>query len=553
MVELPGTSNRSFQEVVGNGVRLEVPRFQRDYSWAEEQWADLWEDIVSAKADDEYHYLGFIVLQRKKDNEFIIIDGQQRITTLSLFILSALKDIIRREEPTSQARASVLRSSYIGRQDPVTLTTHNKLTLNRNNAIFYAHYLSELRELSNTDLKSSELLLQRAFQYFGKKVSSLATGEAVAEWVEFVANRMFFTVINVTSELNAYRVFETLNARGVQLSAADLLKNYLFSVVDAAGVHESELQQLEERWDKIQQMLRKESFANFLRAYWVSKYERVRSPQLFRAVREKINSSKQVFELLRDLVSTASDYIALRNPYDEAWHNLPVVREQLEALQIMGVRQQIALLLAGRQSLDEKEFQKLLQHVVAFSFRYNKIAGRSSGDQETLYASIALELRNTQHYDPQRLLALFPADEVFLQQFRVWTISPSGQSQTFAKYLLTQIERQARSNKAPLEARNVTLEHILPQSASESWPDFEEHNREKLAWRLGNLTLLEQTLNAKAGQLPIQQKLEIYAVSSFKITQDVDTYIVDEAWTAQSINKRQIKLARLAKSIWRIQ
>lgn len=89
------TSNKSFSEIIGNGKQYTVPKYQRDYSWDSEQWEDLWEDILEIhnqdKQDREEHYMGYLVLQRSDIDQYTIIDGQQRITTLSLLILAALQ------------------------------------------------------------------------------------------------------------------------------------------------------------------------------------------------------------------------------------------------------------------------------------------------------------------------------------------------------------------------------------------------------------------------------------------------------------------------------
>lgn len=110
----------------------QIPRFQRDYSWGEEEWEDLWVDILGAlPADGEpAHYMGYLVLQTGNQREFSVIDGQQRLTTVGLIVLAAMR-ILQRLSRTSagdgpnQHRLQQLRATYIGYLDPVTLTTRN--------------------------------------------------------------------------------------------------------------------------------------------------------------------------------------------------------------------------------------------------------------------------------------------------------------------------------------------------------------------------------------------------------------------------------------------
>ena len=554
MQGLQNTSNETFREIVGNGVRLEVPRFQRDYSWEYYHWTDLWEDIESMIDEDGWHYLGFIVLQRRGENQFAIIDGQQRITTLSLLVLAAIKAIYDTEEPEAAERAGLLRAAYIGRQDPVTLLTTNKLSLNRNNEPFYKSYLSELRPPSAAGRKASDQAMYQAFQFFLKQLKDLGSGSAIAERVERVAGRMYFTVIKVTSELNAYKVFETLNARGVQLSAADLLKNYLFTTVDQAGSHEDDLEALEQKWIAILDGLGRESFQDFLRAFWNSKYGQVRAPQLYRKVKDQIKSSADVFQLLRDLEDAAPIYAALKDPGSLLWVDKPPsVKDALETLKLLGVRQHLPLLLAGYQVLSSAGFEKLIRDVVAFSFRYNLVGSRNSGDQETLYGEAALIIRRQKNYQSALLLKLYPNDQEFKSQFRSFALSGSSRAPRLAVYILSLLERQSASTQILSGSSKISIEHILPQSPSDAWYPIDHPVWERAVWRIGNLTLLEQSLNQKAGQLDIQSKLASYAESTFTLTRKIEQFIEPEGdWSENAIDRRQRELAELATVVWRL-
>lgn len=121
-------------------------------------------------------------------------------------------------------------------------------------------------------------------------------------------------MITVTDELNAFKVFETLNARGVRLSATDLLKNYLFSIISTGDTHETEVQALEDLWERIVGVLGSESFPEFLRIYWNSGHKLVRKTNLFKAVREDIKTRQDAFSLVRNFDYYADVYTALRDP-----------------------------------------------------------------------------------------------------------------------------------------------------------------------------------------------------------------------------------------------
>ena len=89
---LLNTSSKSYLELIGDGKKYRVPQYQRDYSWTEEQWEDLWSDVLGLRSDSELrHYMGALVVEAQSDREFLIIDGQQRFATLSILALAILK------------------------------------------------------------------------------------------------------------------------------------------------------------------------------------------------------------------------------------------------------------------------------------------------------------------------------------------------------------------------------------------------------------------------------------------------------------------------------
>ncbi len=393
------TTNNTFRQLMGNGLSYRVPKFQRDYSWGLDEWDDLWQDIVALFGEDPEpaHYMGYLVLQSSDNRSFDIIDGQQRMTTLSLLMLAAVAHLVDLAPPgdpndPQNRRAEQLRSNYIGYLDPVSLVSRSKLTLNRHNDRFYQNYLVPLERLPQRGLNASEHLVRRAFIWFKEHIKERSgnDGESVARFVDVAVDKLFFTIITVTDELNAFKVFETLNARGVRLSATDLLKNYLFSVVSRGNPHESEISNLEDRWEGIVGLLGSESFPEFLRVFWNSRNRLVRKADLFKVFRNAICDRSKAFELIRDIDRSARVYAALRSPEEDSW--TPDERASLAQLQMFNVRQPLALLLAALERFAENDrvgFGRLLQAVAVVSFRYNVICSRQSNEQEVVYNQIA--------------------------------------------------------------------------------------------------------------------------------------------------------------------
>jgi uncharacterized protein with ParB-like and HNH nuclease domain len=95
MKGIQDTSNMTYRQLMGNGLRYEIPKFQRDYSWENEQWDDLWQDIMMLVSNEETeHYMGYLVLQTTDNKNFIIIDGQQRLTTLSILVFFQASKVV---------------------------------------------------------------------------------------------------------------------------------------------------------------------------------------------------------------------------------------------------------------------------------------------------------------------------------------------------------------------------------------------------------------------------------------------------------------------------
>lgn len=139
---LLNTGTSTFLELIGNGRLYTVPPYQRDYSWTEEQWEDLWTDIEDLSGRmDETHYMGALVVEGRSDREFAVIDGQQRLATLSLLVLAVvgrLHDLASQgiESANNLQRAEALRARFVGEKDPASLVESSKLTLNDMTMLF---------------------------------------------------------------------------------------------------------------------------------------------------------------------------------------------------------------------------------------------------------------------------------------------------------------------------------------------------------------------------------------------------------------------------------
>ena len=558
MIGIQGTSNKTYRQLLGNGLRYEIPKFQRDYSWETEQWDDLWQDIQALYEDAENeHYMGYLVLQTTNNKEFQIIDGQQRLTTMSLLILAALKalkELIEtgNDPENNQKRKESLLNAYIGYIDPVTLISRNKLKLNRNSDDYYRQYLVLLKDLPLRNTNASEKQMRECFLWFFDRIEkSYTTGEQLAGFVDYIVDKLFFTVIEVTDQLNAFKVFETLNARGVQLSSADLLKNFLFSVVDETRPHISEIEEIENIWSRIIGKLGEQKFEDYLRYYWNSIRKPVSKKNLFKTIKAAIHSKSEVFELIRSLNDTADLFLAIQNPEDAYWQGKPETQKSLRALKLFQIRQTNSLFLSGIKNLPPDKFEKLVKICAVISFRYNVIGGLNPNAQEEVYNSIALKIRASGKFSPLDFQSIYVADFNFENDFSTKEFKNSTRNHKIVKYILSNIEIYLHRNAIDVENDFFSIEHILPENADETWGDFSSEEIKRTVYRLGNLTLLEKKLNREAAQLPFSGKLDLFIQSGSELTKSIPEKFT--SWNPEKLAARQREMAKHAKAIWKIQ
>lgn len=530
-----------------------VPRFQRDYSWKEAHWFELWQDIKSIlKGDYEERYMGYLVfLQKGKINE--IIDGQQRLTTISILILAFIENInrLRNQDADADRRIQLLKSRYIADEGIKKGDYKIKLHLNENNNDLYVSFINN-NPLSRRKLNSSENLMKKCLTWFTDKVPELKLNgsEELANAVENIADSLYFTTLQVTDDINAYIVFETLNARGLKLSSTDLLKNYLFQKVSTRG--EVLLNDVEGKWRRIVNIIGSEDLVDFIRYYWNSRNKIVRKVDLYRAITLFHDTADSVIKLVDDLLTSATIYTALNNPQDDYWKGNEKMAEKLRTLKIFRVKQPLVPLMIAKETLNDKLFEKLLNYCVSLSLRYNVICDFSTNEQEFFYNDLAISIKKNKTFSESDFKKIYPLENEFHANFinKAWVYTAPNMK--LVRYLLGSIEKVLSENKKAIDlfSPELTIEHIMPLSPSDEWNiDADEHKR--LVNRLGNLTLLSKSEQKKTSDHKFETKLMIYKKSSYKITNEI-IGTSKNGWDRDMIEQRQEWLFKKAKSIWYI-
>lgn len=555
MKGIQNTITGNFSSIISNNRRFVVPKFQRDYSWDTEQWDDLWQDIETMVNEHDEHYMGYLVLQTNDNKCYNIIDGQQRFTTVLLLVYAAIKCIetlIQQgvDEEENLRRVKNLKLLYMGKEDPVTLMYDNLLTLNRNNNPYFSDYILKLSDLRTRNLTTTEKLMKRCFEYYeGRLAGKYNDGKAYASFIQNVADGLYFTQIVVSDEMNAFRVFETLNARGVQLSSADLLKNYLFSKVDGELTHSSRIDTLERKWSQLTDNIKAEKLPEFLRYYWNIQHKSIRSKLVYKTIRDEIKEDKQVFVLLDDLLRFSDIYMALTDATDDMWTDTEV-RENIDLLNLFRLKQPYSLLMSAKAFLDDAGFKNVLKRVITICFRYNVIGDRNPNDQESPFNQLAQYISRERKVDFTLLDSIMVNDDEFKTSFAEKSFPYSSRNVQIMRYILGKIEFFKGSPRlVKYNDDSASIEHIYPQNPSDAW-DLDESKMQRFMYRLGNICLLEKNLNRDIQNGDFQNKKVVFEKSAFfyakKIAQDF------EVWDEKSIVRLQQELANAAVSIWRI-
>lgn len=416
--------------------------------------------------------------------------------------------------------------------------------------------------IKDMNKNSPRYRLLDAILYCNQRVNEIAVAHSdmkvtksyFASIVKYIRDNVIVVRLTVPNEANAFKVFETLNDRGLDLSAVDLLKNHLFGL--AHDQSKERLTQIENRWVRITQELKHVKEDEFLKVYWTSRYGRTQLDEIFDDVKERFKTGDQAIDLSIDLLKTAEQYVALDVPADVTWSkHTDNVKDAIGAFVILGSKQVRAPILAAYEKLEGKNFEQVLKLLEAVIVRWQVIGGRRTGAIEIALAKLAEQIWTgaiKNGYDAKRIISDVYLDDA---EFRADFETKDDLSSQKAVYLLRKIEEHEskQSNKSKTKdaepKKTVTLEHIFPRNPGSGWkvelakePKLVEH-----VSYIGNLCLLSSSRNRRAGQSDFSSKKKIYAESGLITTSAVAD--VNE-WGIYQIKHRQAWLAKKAVVVW---
>ena len=536
--------------------RLKVPPNQREYAWTDREVMQLCRDFAKAIADGEPGYfLGTIVTIPRPDGTLEVVDGQQRLATTAI-LLAAIRDyLIGKEDVIVEA----IDNDFLTGIDRQRRARVPKLRLNADdNALFEWIVARNPDQSEPAAERASHFLLkdaqQRARGYVRSIVSSIDEkdhGDQLDHWVSFIEQRALVSLLRVPNDANAYKMFETLNDRGLRTSQADLIKNYLFS---RAG---DRIDEVRSRWSYLRGTLESlddsDITVDFLRHALITIRGHTRESQVYDAVQERVRSDYTAINFATRLEQLANAYVATFNMEHERWNGYSdAARRSLEVLNLLNIRPMRPLLLAVAMEFARDEADAAFRFALSLGVRLLIASGTRSGSVEVPLASaahgVAAGALNTTRDLKGKLNGMTPGDEEFRRAFEAARVSRAQ----LARYYLRALEMAAAGEREPWfmptqDPTVINLEHILPKKPEGNWPQFSVDEAAMYVNRLGNQVLLQASSNAALKSERFADKRRLYGTSPYRLTRMVADV---EDWTPHHIARRQEELARLALIAW---
>ena len=535
--------------------RLFVPPNQREYAWTEREVSTLFRDYGRAVEEGSPYFLGTVVTISRRDGMLEVVDGQQRLATTSL-LLAAIRDYLDDDRIYQSINSDFLVSFDWAKRESVP-----KLRLNVDDNELFEQIITE----SSSDehpktTKESHTRLRTAYRIASEHVRRIAKPwdpwelrNIFGDWVSFVDQRAFVVLIRMSNDAHAYRMFETLNDRGLRTSQADLIKNFLFSrSVDR-------VQEIRHRWYHMRGALETlgddDVTVEFLRAAVIVTRGHTRESQVYESVQNIAKTESAALRFASTIEGLASAYVATFISSHETWNGCPQgVRNAIEVLDLLDARAMRPLLLAAVSRFSRKEWAATFRFAVALSVRLVVASAPHGAEAEMPLAQVANLVygREIETADSlkKKLNGIIPSDEEFRAAFETARVPRAN----LARYYLRSLERAENEESEPWYVPNedssiINLEHILPKKPEGNWPQFSDDEAALYVNRLGNQALLRASDNSDVGNAGFADKRLLYEESPYRLTK----MIADATdWTPEQVIARQKRLAALALTAWPI-
>ena len=551
MYETFNSQSKNIGELLGGNERAQVvvPQFQRGYSWEKKHVEAFWTDITifqkesKVKDGPDKYFLGPIVLMQETKDVIHLLDGQQRLATATI-LFTAIRDASRNLQ--IQAAADFARDVQ---RELVEKSSSNgySLVMGETDKLYFAETIQTDPPTNKKAALRSHRNIQKAKAVLAgsvaKAIASLDPASALTalrDLYQIVRSDLVMACIPVASERDAFRIFETLNDRGLRLSVPDLLLNYLMRVAK----DDPERRMIRGLWNEMLEQLGRRDINKFLRHMWVSKYGDLKSKDLFTALKADIESKKvESLEFTRSCAQECESYVHILDlNEDHLGKATPFVRILIRQLDVQSA---LPMLLSGYQSFDLPGFERVVRWMLVFVVRYAVVVRLDSAGMETVFFTLAQEIRAkmTGPNETKKVLGTIkdvltrnaPSDE----QVRA-AVAELILDNDEAKYLLSRLANNMQTNTKEVKIDEANLEHIFPKNPAKEWKDVDKF--EPFLWHIGNLTMLGERLNRDAANKEFALKAQHYRKNSeLEMAKDVANNYAE--WTPDTIVARAKRLA----------
>ena len=553
--EMYTTTSKSFAGLFGDveTARFVVPRFQRGYSWERKHIRKFWEDLQryeresGEKNGPEQYFLGPIVLMPDPNvkNIIYVLDGQQRLATVTI-IFSVIRDALA-NLGTSDAKSAAddIQNHLICKEDSGYCLELGELDK--------AHFIDTVQSFPVKDREAklrSRRNIQKAREIIAAEIAARVSPldpvhalESLRKLRKIVRNDLILACIEVKSQKEAFRIFETLNDRGLRLSTPDLLLNYLMG--EAAD--DSTRDVIRTAWNEMLHGMGRRDINRFFRHMWVSKYGDLKSIDLFSALSKHIEKKElPPQDFAQTCNEECSRYLQLLRGQEKDFQE---AAKYIRALADLDVDSSLPLLLSTYSVLSLTDLAKVAQRLLVFVVRYLIVGGLDASGFETVVYALAREVREKKA-DPYACLSHVkavlknksPDDDQLAPNVPKFILEDYE-----AAYMVERIASRMQSAAKEFDLGEANLEHVFPKKPSDEWTKKDE--LEPFLWHIGNLTILGTKMNNTVGNKGYATKKDYYLKNS-KITMTLELANSFKTWEVASITERAKGLTKYVKEIW---
>lgn len=573
-----GAQTPTLKDVVESYDILRVEDYQRTYSWQREQIDELLLDIVNSSSSNDSHFFGTLILQETDNRTATIVDGQQRLTTVFILISALRDELLKLNTQVIPAANKNQRPTDVSKKAWDFLYPKNDFTIHRfTSSRFLRKLMREVviaepegrPEIPFRDNDGKKVTLD--FRKAVRHIRSWADAEMQSEPDELAKlikiNTLLDTLLlkfkvlrvvtrDITESLD---IFLTLNNRGLPLGPSDLVRGEIMSVL-GNGLSDAEQVKLHRQilveWEGIVEQVQEPE--TFLRHYLVAtSRKKIQKKKIVKEVSNRITSvnadekRKNASLFWEELIQGALIYGQIIKPKfgGDAQYDI-------ELLEGLGKSHRIFLLTVLAMSIDAEDRDELIRLTKVLSYRY-VMAGLNAQKMEDFLQDQSANLREDLGVAAVAKCLKDKILEIELDVERY--LENEGDSGFVGRALLHATNREITKGAIPVPLQNSTshLEHIAPQTENDEWAialfgDDEEARKDyDLAiGAIGNLTLLDQSLNISAQRKPFVEKHVYYKGSSFDISRDL---IGLPSWNALNIKQRTKWLVECFEILWALE